>query len=89
MARSDLEVMREQIKAGVHPRRALIESYMREWLSDPATASARLAAWEGTSTGDAIEEGRRMAEVALSVVSPSSRPGLGTEPNTEGGEDRG
>lgn len=63
--RSDLDVMREQIKAGVHPRRALIESYMREWLSDPAAAHERLAKWEGTSTGDAIEEGRRMAERAL------------------------
>jgi hypothetical protein len=51
--RSDLDVMREHIKAGMHPRQALIEAYMREWLNDPATAHARLTKWAGTSTGDA------------------------------------
>jgi hypothetical protein len=59
---NELELLREQARAGMHPREMVIESYRREWETDPESAEARLAEWKGTPTGDNIEEGRRRAK---------------------------
>lgn len=60
---SEMDVLRLQAKRGMNPRDMVIDSYRREWATDPDAARKRLAKWEGTPTGDNIIEGGKRAGV--------------------------